>query len=62
MECSEAWMVDGLSYNFGRGSRYKLDDTRWNSSFREYLMNNVVGVSGGRRRFPDYDIAYKGWR
>ena len=62
MECSETWMVDGLSHNFGRGSRNKLDDTGWNPSFREYLMNDVVGVSGGRGGFPDDDIAYKGRR
>ena len=55
-------MVDGLSHNFGRGSRNKLDDTGWNPSFREYLMNDVVGVSGGRGGFPDDDIAYKGRR
>ena len=59
MECSEAWMVDGLSNNFGRGSRNKLDDTGWDSSFREYFMNEVVGVSGSRGGFPDNDIAYK---
>ena len=62
MERSEAWMVDGLSHNFGRRPRNKLDDTGWNTSFREYLMNNVVGVSGSRGRFPDDDIAYKGGR
>jgi hypothetical protein len=62
MECSETWMVDGLSHNLGRGSRYKLDDTGWNTGFREYLMNEVVGVSGGWGGFPDNDIAYKSGR
>ena len=62
VECSKAWMVDGLSHNFGRGSRNKLDDTGGDASFREYLMNKVVGVSSGRGRFPDNDIAYKGGR
>lgn len=62
MKCGEAWMVDGLSYNLGRGSRNELDDTGWNSGFREYLMNNVVGIGGSRGRFPNNDIAYKGGR
>ena len=52
-----------LSHYFGRGPRSKLDDTGWNASFCEYLMNKVVGVvSGGRGRFPDNDIAYKAGR
>ena len=60
MECSEAWMIDGLSYDFGWGSRYELDNTGWDSCFCEYLMNDVVGVSSGRGGFPDDYVAYKG--
>lgn len=42
MKCSKTWMVDGLSDNLGRRSRNKLNDTRRNSGFRKYLMNDVV--------------------
>ena len=48
---------DSLSDNFRWGSWDKLDDSRGDAGLCEYLVNDVVRVSGSRRRLPDYDIA-----
>ena len=48
---------DSLGNNFWWRSRDKLNDSRGNASLCEYLVDDVVRVSGSWRRLPDYNIA-----
>ena len=48
---------DSLGNNFWWRSWDKLNDSRGNASLCEYLVDDIVRVSGSWRRFPDYNIA-----
>ena len=60
MQCREIPMCDGLLDDVGGWARDELDDAGWEAGFGEDLVDEVVGVSCGRGRFPDYDVADEG--
>lgn len=62
VERGKAAVVDGLRDDLGRGTRGELDNTGGNTGFGKDVVDEVVGVCGGRRRFPDNDVANKGRR
>lgn len=50
-------VVDGLCDDLCRGPGSELDDAGGHTCFCEDLMDDIVGIGGGGRRFPDHYVS-----
>jgi hypothetical protein len=59
VECDKVGMGEDMLDGLCRRAGYELDDGGREAGFQQNLVDDVVGIGGCWRRFPDDDVAYE---